>query len=392
MVVGINKPESLLFHSRLSSSSSFCPHEAKLTPFQTHCSTENVEAQGLESGASVSKSETLPIRKIKQLPVKLRIDGVSRVTCSHTWSQGLVQGAAAHFVTIRTELGRLNLEEVNPHLRGGRVESHLGKTTPSSPDRDSNLDIPVLSGLAQHDWRVSQLHHRGAVASRSKNTDFVRGPLMCSETLHPLAPPLFSPLFSRELTVSDDSAEEDETVTSLPTEWRLNRGPTDALLVAHLSERVLGEVCPEDEAPPVKDSSSGIGLTDEPSSSMEPRRPTNPVYFTLCTGCMLPRKVADGELYARYSLLEHHAGNSLCFKGHVLSPSSSRFHGNIVSVAVSSTCLAGEDTEVNERFNFYSRELLAVNMMPLSQSSFPLPRLSCAVPSSSSASFSTSLI
>nr|CAD7589767.1 unnamed protein product [Timema genevievae] len=47
----------------------------------------------------------------------------------------------------------LNLEEVNPHLRGGRVENHLGKTTPSSPDRDSNLDLPVLEGLAQHDWR-----------------------------------------------------------------------------------------------------------------------------------------------------------------------------------------------------------------------------------------------
>nr|CAD7458421.1 unnamed protein product [Timema tahoe] len=42
------------------------------------------------------------------------------------------------------ELGRLNLEEVNLHLREGRVENHLGKTTPSSPDRDSNLDIPVL--------------------------------------------------------------------------------------------------------------------------------------------------------------------------------------------------------------------------------------------------------
>nr|CAD7431156.1 unnamed protein product [Timema monikensis] len=37
------------------------------------------------------------------LPVKLRTDGVSRVTCRHTWSQGLVQGAAAHFVTIRTD-------------------------------------------------------------------------------------------------------------------------------------------------------------------------------------------------------------------------------------------------------------------------------------------------
>nr|CAD7450426.1 unnamed protein product [Timema bartmani] len=45
----------------------------------------------------------------------------------------------------------VNLEEVNPHLRGGRVENHLGKTTPSSPDRDSNLDLPVLGGRAQHD-------------------------------------------------------------------------------------------------------------------------------------------------------------------------------------------------------------------------------------------------
>nr|CAD7448681.1 unnamed protein product [Timema bartmani] len=63
--------------------------------------------------------------------------------------------------SLGVELGRLNLEEVNPHLRGGRVENHLGKTTPSSPDRDSNLDLPVLGGLAQHDWRVSQLRHQG---------------------------------------------------------------------------------------------------------------------------------------------------------------------------------------------------------------------------------------
>nr|CAD7396324.1 unnamed protein product [Timema cristinae] len=57
-------------------------------------------------------------------------------------------------------VGKVELEEVNPHLRGGRVEKHLGKTTPSSPDRDSNLDLPVLSSQAQHDKRVSQLRHR----------------------------------------------------------------------------------------------------------------------------------------------------------------------------------------------------------------------------------------
>nr|CAD7568523.1 unnamed protein product [Timema californicum] len=49
----------------------------------------------------------------------------------------------------------VEFEEVNPHLRGGRVENHLGKTTPSSPDRDSNLDLPVLSSRAQHDKRMS---------------------------------------------------------------------------------------------------------------------------------------------------------------------------------------------------------------------------------------------
>nr|CAD7409623.1 unnamed protein product [Timema cristinae] len=48
-------------------------------------------------------------------------------------------------------LEKVELEEVDPHLRGGRVENHLGKTTPSSPNRDSNLDLPVLSSRAQHD-------------------------------------------------------------------------------------------------------------------------------------------------------------------------------------------------------------------------------------------------
>nr|CAD7256227.1 unnamed protein product [Timema shepardi] len=60
-------------------------------------------------------------------------------------------------------IGKVELEEVNPHLRGGRVENHLGKTTPSSPDRDSNLDLPVLSSRAQHDKRVSQLRLRGGL-------------------------------------------------------------------------------------------------------------------------------------------------------------------------------------------------------------------------------------
>nr|CAD7257728.1 unnamed protein product [Timema shepardi] len=66
--------------------------------------------------------------------------------------------------TLTAQLGvthpthvQVELEEVNPHLRGGRVENHLGKTTPSSPDRDSNLDLPVLSSRAQHDKRIAKM-------------------------------------------------------------------------------------------------------------------------------------------------------------------------------------------------------------------------------------------
>nr|CAD7200393.1 unnamed protein product [Timema douglasi] len=64
----------------------------------------------------------------------------------------------------------VELEEVNPHLRGGRVENHLGKTTPSSPDRDSNLDLPVLGGRAQHDSLVSQLRQRGGYLVEKKES------------------------------------------------------------------------------------------------------------------------------------------------------------------------------------------------------------------------------
>nr|CAD7452365.1 unnamed protein product [Timema tahoe] len=49
------------------------------------------------------------------------------------------------------DLRMLNIEEVKAHLCGGRVENHLGKTTSSKPDRDSNLDLPVLGSLAQHE-------------------------------------------------------------------------------------------------------------------------------------------------------------------------------------------------------------------------------------------------
>nr|CAD7265276.1 unnamed protein product [Timema shepardi] len=59
-------------------------------------------------------------------------------------------------------IGKVELEEVSPHLRGRRVENHLGKTAPSSPDRDSNLDLPVLSSRAQHGKRKMDLTSEAA--------------------------------------------------------------------------------------------------------------------------------------------------------------------------------------------------------------------------------------
>nr|CAD7410456.1 unnamed protein product [Timema poppensis] len=80
------------------------------------------------------------------------------------WCKDAEEHVTSLLSTLEWRPTKVELEEVNPHLRRGRVENHLGKTTPSSPDRDSNLDLPVLSIGAQHDKRVSQLRHRGRSA------------------------------------------------------------------------------------------------------------------------------------------------------------------------------------------------------------------------------------
>nr|CAD7602812.1 unnamed protein product [Timema genevievae] len=101
----------------------------------------------LPSGDILKSTSTLADNKIV---TSSEVPNGSRTTRSYEFSE-----SGCVLVEFRGS------EEVNPHLRGGRVENHLGKTTPSSPDRDLNLDLPVLGGLAQHDWRVSQLRHRG---------------------------------------------------------------------------------------------------------------------------------------------------------------------------------------------------------------------------------------
>nr|CAD7392805.1 unnamed protein product [Timema cristinae] len=63
---------------------------------------------------------------------------------------------------ISEELGWLNLEEVNPHLCGRKVENHLEKNIPSSPERDSNLDILVLGSLSHYETDVLSNYATGA--------------------------------------------------------------------------------------------------------------------------------------------------------------------------------------------------------------------------------------
>nr|CAD7424805.1 unnamed protein product [Timema monikensis] len=60
-------------------------------------------------------------------------------------------------------IGKIELEEVNPHLRGGRVENHLGKTTPVHPTEirtsispSSAVELNTTSALANYATEAGQ--------------------------------------------------------------------------------------------------------------------------------------------------------------------------------------------------------------------------------------------
>nr|CAD7203883.1 unnamed protein product [Timema douglasi] len=63
-----------------------------------------------------------------------------------------------HPTEIRTSISPSSAAELN---------------TTSAPDRDSNLDLPVLSSRAQHDKRVSQLRHRDCFLRKSVKSDLM---------------------------------------------------------------------------------------------------------------------------------------------------------------------------------------------------------------------------
>nr|CAD7196049.1 unnamed protein product [Timema douglasi] len=65
---------------------------------------------------------------------------------------------------------QLNLEEVNPHLFGGRVENHLGKTTPVHPVQtsispSSAVELNTTSALANYAAEAVEVTLRGPVTT-----------------------------------------------------------------------------------------------------------------------------------------------------------------------------------------------------------------------------------
>nr|CAD7260096.1 unnamed protein product [Timema shepardi] len=132
----------------------------------TTCALANYATKAVVMLANIRKTNNRPTLKSTTKTV-CKIQWEEKKTPIQKSSPNLSTSSTVHcesvtldHVTIEAEIGKVELEEVNPHLRGGRVENHLGKTTPSSPDRYSNLNLPVLSSRAQHDKRVSQLRHR----------------------------------------------------------------------------------------------------------------------------------------------------------------------------------------------------------------------------------------
>nr|CAD7398484.1 unnamed protein product [Timema cristinae] len=68
-----------------------------------------------------------------------------------------ISPSSAVELNTTSALANYATEELYPHLRKGRVENYFIKTTLRTPDRDLNLDLPVIDCLVQHE--ISALDH-----------------------------------------------------------------------------------------------------------------------------------------------------------------------------------------------------------------------------------------
>nr|CAD7258075.1 unnamed protein product [Timema shepardi] len=154
MILGniIRGPHEKLVHNQHG-------EDLRLLGFSRQLSVSTKEAMGLVYLNTIAgQRSSTPDKKVRQF---LHVTALARVIDNITsvivceWSTLSYYPFGLYALSTNYAngfgIGKVELEEVNPHLRGGKVENHLGKTTPSSPDRDSNLDLPVFSSRAQHD-------------------------------------------------------------------------------------------------------------------------------------------------------------------------------------------------------------------------------------------------
>nr|CAD7259308.1 unnamed protein product [Timema shepardi] len=128
----------------LASESKLARAEVQLENARHECSLLKEVEVRLQSECEMLRRErqstSLVLADLDTIKTRLeRTDADSRIKMESKLDEANRECSA-----IRRRL-QVELEEVNPHFREGRVENHLGKTTPSSPDRDFNLDLPVLS-------------------------------------------------------------------------------------------------------------------------------------------------------------------------------------------------------------------------------------------------------
>nr|CAD7570860.1 unnamed protein product [Timema californicum] len=142
-------------------------HMAQAAALQ--CKSEMEKMERIHGKSDGSNCQTQNGIRLGEYPTTLKVPHVSQPGAEHYLNK---PNPESTFVIPDDGMGfddGVELEEVNPHLREGRVENHLGKTTPSSPDRDSNLDLPVLSSRAKHDKRLANT--LGVLSSADKDEE-----------------------------------------------------------------------------------------------------------------------------------------------------------------------------------------------------------------------------
>nr|CAD7598646.1 unnamed protein product [Timema genevievae] len=185
----------------------------------------------------------------------------------------VVQSAVAHtehvqlpavailVTSLRWE--RLNIEEVNPHLRGGRVENHLGKTSPVHPTEirtsispSSAVELNTTSALANYAteagiWKVESKGSEPPFAWRKSGKPFRKNHSQFTRPRFELRSPR-----PRHFSALADHATEEKPPPVYPNEIRTSISPSSAVelnttsaLANYATEAIVLEMSPSPTIP-----------------------------------------------------------------------------------------------------------------------------------------------